>query len=550
MPRVNFDKGWSRLHRFTGGKDNPDVISRWSCRGKSGIYLISDGSDYEILYVGKANSIDTRLQEHMEAKGYGNARIAADIASGKTFTLRWILSRDPDLSESIAIVVLTPRYNGRCEWKRGVDKVDLLSCLQEAERIGLVESKEKVEENLILNLCNALEIRISELRHKKSELCNQAEALSNSTNWKDGEERLKKMQAEWKKLGFAGKFFDDVAWGRFKYAIDTFYERRRAYFARKKSEFCSQVEALNKSDKWKEAEEGLKQLQSEWKQLGSAGKEFDEAIWFRFKNSIDAFYERRKAHFAQKECEYEENKRKKEQLCREAESLLYFTDWKKAGDTFKALSVRWKSTGSAGRDHEEKLWQRFKSARDKFHERRSEYFNHQEREQLENLDRKLRMCAEAEDISAIGARIAGNVRDSVQRIKQLQADWKTIGHVPRDRREQVQDRFRQACNKVFEWDRQERERKQAEWREKMKEIIANKKEQANRIRDSIRHDEQIINQKWDTISNLRPGGRASEIREHLEEQIRDIQRKIDSKYEKVRDIESSIRDLEIKVYGF
>ena len=95
--------------------------------------------------MGKANSIDTRLQEHMEAKGYGNARIAADIASGKTFTLRWILSRDPDLSESIAIVVLTPRYNGRCEWKRGVDKVDLLSCLQEAERIGLVESKEKVE---------------------------------------------------------------------------------------------------------------------------------------------------------------------------------------------------------------------------------------------------------------------------------------------------------------------------------------------------------------------------------------------------------------------
>jgi hypothetical protein len=307
---------------------------------------------------------------------------------------------------------------------------------------------------------------------------------------------------------------------------------------------------LNKSDKWKEAEEGIKQVQFEWKQLGSAGKEFDEAIWFRFKNSIDAFYERRRDYFAQKECEYQENKRKKEQLCREAESLVYSTDWKKAGDTFKALSDHWKSTGSAGRDHEEKLWQRFKSARDKFNEQRSEYFNHQEREQLENLDRKLRICAEAEYLSAIGARIAGNVRESIQRIKQLQADWKTIGYVPRDRQEQVQARFRQACNKVFEWDRQERERKQAEWREKMKEIIANKKEQANRIRDSIRHDEQIINQKWDTIFNLRPGGRASEIREHLEEKIRDIQRKIDSKYEKVRDIESSIRDLETKVYGF
>lgn len=550
MPRVNFGKGWSKPYRFTGGKDNPDAISGWGCQGKPGIYLISDASDYEILYVGKAVSIDTRLQDHMEAKGYGNARIAADVASGKTFTLRWITSQDPELSESIAIVVLTPRYNGRCEWKRGVDKVDLFSCLQEAERIGLVESKEKVEENLIINLCNALEIRIAEIRQKKSALCNQAEALSNSTNWKDDEERLKKMQAEWKKLGFAGKFFDDVAWGRFKQAVDTFYERRRTYFARRKSELCSQAEVLNKSDKWKEAEEGLKQLQSEWKQLGSAGKEFDEAIWIRFKNAIDTFYQRRKAYFAQKEREYEENKRKKEQLCREAESLTYSTDWKKAGDAFKALSDRWKSTGSAGRDHEEKLWQRFKSARDKFNERRSEYFNHQEREQLENLDCKLRICAEAENLSSIGARIAGDIRDSVQRIKQLQADWKTIGYVPRDRREEVQTRFRQACDKVFEWDRQERERKQAEWREKMKETIANKKEQANRIRDSIQHDERVIDEKRDKIYNLRPGGRASEIREHLEEQIRSIQNKIDSKWEKVNTLEAAIRDMEIKIYGF
>jgi hypothetical protein len=297
-------------------------------------------------------------------------------------------------------------------------------------------------------------------------------------------------------------------------------------------------------------QEGLNKLKAEWKKLGFTGKDFDEAIWIRFKNAIDTFYERRKAHFAQKEREHEENKRKKEQLCREAESLTDSTDWKKTGDAFKALGDRWKSAGSAGRDHEEQLWQRFKSARDKFNERRSEYFNKQEREQLENLNRKLRMCAEAEDLSAIGARIAGDIRDSVQRIKQLQAEWKVIGYVPRDRREEVQTRFRRACDKVFEWDRQERERKQAEWREKMMEIIANKKEQANRISDSIRHDEQIINQKWDTISNLRPGGRASEIRERLEEQIRAIQRKIDSKYEKVRDIESSIRDLEIKVYGF
>jgi hypothetical protein len=164
------------------------VISRWSCKGQSGIYLISDEGDYEILYVGKADRIDDRLQDHMAAKGKGNPQIAVDIVNGKTFTLRWILSRDPELSESIAIVILTPRYNSRCEWRRGVDKVDLFSCLREAERIGLIESKERVEENLIFNLCNALEIRITQVRQRKSELCVQAEALNKSTNWKEAEE--------------------------------------------------------------------------------------------------------------------------------------------------------------------------------------------------------------------------------------------------------------------------------------------------------------------------------------------------------------------------
>jgi hypothetical protein len=482
MQRVNFAKGWSRAYRFTGRKDDPNIIKKWGCEGKSGVYAISNENDNEILYVGKATSIDVRLKDHMEAKGNGNISIASDISNGKTFILRWVLSNDPALSESIAIVILTPRYNGRCEWARGVDKVDLYSCLREAERIGLIESKEKVSENLIINLCQELDIRITAARAKKQEMCIQAEAINKSTNWKEAEEGLKKLQAEWKKIGYCGK-------------------------------------------------------------------DFDEATWIRFKNAIDTFYERRKIFFSQRDKDQEANKRRKEQICGEAESLNYSNDWKKVGEAFKALSDQWKSVGSSGKDNEDRLWQRFKTARDKFNERRSEYFNKQQREQLENLDRKWKICLEAQSLTSLGARMVGKVEDSIRRVKELQAEWKTIGHVPRDQQEEVQQQFRRACDKVFEWDRQERERKKAEWRDKMKEIIVSKEEQANRIRESIRHDEQIISQKREKIYCLRPGGRSYEIREALEQQIRDIQHKIDSKYEKVRNIESAIRDLDSKIYG-
>jgi len=94
---------------------------------------------------------------------------------------------------------------------------------------------------------------------------------------------------------------------------------------------------------------------------------------------------------------------------------------------------------------------------------------------------------------------------------------------------------------------EEWERKQQEWREKMHDTLRAKREQASRLRESIDHDEGNISRWRDTIYNLRPGGRADEIRYSLESKISDVEDRISSKQQKLREVEDDIDDIETKL---
>jgi hypothetical protein len=66
--------------------------------------------------------------------------------------------------------------------------------------------------------------------------------------------------------------------------------------------------------------------------------------------------------------------RQKKNILRAAKRLSGSEDWRVAGEEFAVLHRRWKAAGSAGRAHEEKLWETFKAASDQFHDRRAKHF--------------------------------------------------------------------------------------------------------------------------------------------------------------------------------
>ncbi|MCS6912696.1 MAG: DUF349 domain-containing protein [Myxococcota bacterium] len=215
---------------------------------------------------------------------------------------------------------------------------------------------------------------------KKEALCQRAEALAESTDWKATAEELKRLQGEWKQIGPAPRAAADAVWKRFRAACDRFFERRKQHQAGDAAEeaaraealarltaLCQRAEALAESTQWRETAEELKAMQVQWKQAGPAPRAEADALWKRFRAACDRFFERRKEHHAQLEAERIENLRKKEALCLEVEQLFDSEDMgeQEAQEAVKQYMARWKTIGPAPKKQSDAVWERFRAACDR-----------------------------------------------------------------------------------------------------------------------------------------------------------------------------------------
>ncbi len=144
----------------------------------------------------------------------------------------------------------------------------------------------------------------------------------------------------------------------------------------------------------------------------------------------------------------EDNRQRKEDLCRRAEELSESTEWKNTAEAVKALQAEWKTVGPVvPREDDQALWTRFRAAGNRFFERRNEHFDRVEKEQKENRRRKEDLCQRAEALLTD----ATNFKTTAEAFKALQAEWKSIGPVlPRERNTALWERFRKANDQFFD----------------------------------------------------------------------------------------------------
>jgi hypothetical protein len=167
-----FNDKWSRSHQYDPNKHEPSILNSWDCKDKAGIYVIRDEFDASTLYVGKAEGtscdIHTRLTKHLSDRG--NAGIGDLVKHQQKLTIRWAECDRPELAESIAITQLEPLFNKRAEWA-GIDRVSVDDCMQEAERLGLITSKDEALDRI----CKAVTEQISTLSTSLDKSLSQTE---------------------------------------------------------------------------------------------------------------------------------------------------------------------------------------------------------------------------------------------------------------------------------------------------------------------------------------------------------------------------------------
>lgn len=207
---------------------------------------------------------------------------------------------------------------------------------------------------------------------------------------------------------------------------------------------CVSAEELSKIEEPKEVASQLRALQAEWKKVGPGSFGRRDELWTRFKKACDEAYGRCEGHFADLKKDRAENLVKKEAICEEAEALAESDDWRTTAESLKKLQNDWKAIGPVERKQSDAIWKRFRAACDKFFERRKEHYKHLDAERGENLTIKEGLCEKAEALAE-----SNEWRETAEDLKALQAEWRSIGPVPRKVSDAIWKRFRGACDHFF-----------------------------------------------------------------------------------------------------
>jgi len=138
----------------------------------------------------------------------------------------------------------------------------------------------------------------------KLDLCLQAEALKNSTDWKNTTRELINLQSEWKKIGPVPRKQSDRIWKRFRAACDEFFTNKTEYFKniqshedenlKLKQDLIEKVKAFEIGDDRNQAIEALKDFQRQWMDIGFIPIKEKEKLQNEFRNVINKHFEKLK----------------------------------------------------------------------------------------------------------------------------------------------------------------------------------------------------------------------------------------------------------------
>ncbi len=209
-------------------------------------------------------------------------------------------------------------------------------------------------------------------------------------------------------------------------------------------QLCEKMEALRTAEEPEAVARRIRELQEQWRQAADVPRAQGEALWRRFKAVHDELWARCEAHFAAQAGVRHENLAKKVALCERAEALADSTSWLATADAIKGLQAEWKNVGAVTRGQEKAVWERFRTACDRFFTRRQEDLAKRKALWNENFAKKEALCVAVEALST-----STDWDRTAADIRRLQNEWKAIGPVKKSRSEAIWQRFRAGCDAFF-----------------------------------------------------------------------------------------------------
>ena len=272
--------------------------------------------------------------------------------------------------------------------------------------------------------------------------------------------RFRELQQRWKEIGPVPQQQVKDLWETYNLHVENFYnfikinkelrdlDLKKNY--EQKVALCEQAEALVLEPSIVEAFHKLQKLHDEWRETGPVANEYKEALWERFKEASSRINKQHQEHFEALKAEQVHNLELKEGLCVAAEELVAqplttLKEWNRANDRLLEIQKTWKTIGFAPKKDNNRIYERFRAACDRFFESKRQFFAGVKSEMEHNLQLKNEICAQAEALQN-----SEEWKKTTDELIALQARWKQIGAVSRRHSDAVWKRFRAACDHFFE----------------------------------------------------------------------------------------------------
>lgn len=328
-------------------------------------------------------------------------------------------------------------------------------------------------------------------------------------------DRFKALQAEWKEIGNIPAEQVTETWKNFHHNVEQFYDllrinhEMRAYDFKKnleiKTRLCESAEKLAEDEDVVAAFHALQKLHQEFRETGPVAKEQREEIWNRFKAASTTVNKRHQDFFLGRKQEEEENLAKKTNLCEQVEALNFeslstMAEWDAMSQLVIGMQNEWKTVGFTPRKQNQAIFERFRTACDRFFTAKAHYFRSLRETLADNLAQKTALCQRAEELKD-----STDWSNTTNAFVALQAEWKKIGPVAHKVSDAVWKRFNTACNAFFDRKKEANsgvhEEEQANLTKKL-DVIARLQQLADEGSEQLQQAVKTLQTEWAAIGHV------------------------------------------------
>jgi len=210
---------------------------------------------------------------------------------------------------------------------------------------------------------------------QKTVICELIEAteydkLTTFQKWNERTQEVLALQKKWKEIGFAPAKHNQKIFERYRAACDEFFSRKGEFFKQskdnmgdnlaRKTALCEQAEALKDSTDWKATGDKIAELQKEWREIGPVQKKYSNAIWKRFIEACDYFFEQRDKKVSSKRKEEQANLAQKKEILAKLKAYDPETLTQADAEEIRALMAEFNGVGFVPFKVKDKISEEFK----------------------------------------------------------------------------------------------------------------------------------------------------------------------------------------------